>query len=130
MSAQWASLAASVNIKSVEAPLISKADLQKQWKNGREEANGSHSNWFSRRGCTSQLLVLTGPFESECSVYIAVIVARLIMNPGLRIFGAGGSPVALLPLFSASFSFEAEVEAEEAIAAGDADFLGGGANLK
>ena len=50
------------------------------------------------------------------------------MNPGLRIFGAGGSPVALLPLFSASFSFEAEAEAEEAI--GDADFLGGGANLK
>lgn len=52
-----------------------------------------HSSWASLSGCASQLLVRTGPFERERSVYIAVIVARLIMNPGLRIFGAVVSPV-------------------------------------
>lgn len=60
---------------------------------GRSTYVIAHSSCVSLRGNASQLLVLTGPFKSLHSVYIAVILARLIMNPGFRILGSGSGSV-------------------------------------
>lgn len=60
----------------------------------------SHSSWVSLRGTASQLLERTGPFASVRSVYMAVIVARLMMDLGLRNFTTGSGGAAGIPEFT------------------------------